>query len=191
MSLPQDFKPLLYEFRLDGDAPIPPEPPTATDLEPEVKQAVRSLLRAGGHKPSGRGRPASESLLKALKEGHYPKVHPVVDFFNAVSVKSGFPISVLDRELLQGTWSFRLGHPEEQYPFNPSGQQLRLKNLLVLCDQLGPTASPVKDAQRTKVSENTTHFFVVVWATQALPQQRDLVQALILEGMAVSPFETS
>jgi DNA/RNA-binding domain of Phe-tRNA-synthetase-like protein len=137
---------------------------------PEVRKAVRDLLRHGGHKPSGRGRPASESLLKAQEDGRFPCIHPVVDFFNRVSLESGLPISVLDADKLCGETSFRLGRDRESYVFNPSGQELRLNGLLLLCDEDGPTGSPVKDAQRTKVDDQTNRFYVVVWGTSELPE---------------------
>ncbi|MFA5507470.1 MAG: phenylalanine--tRNA ligase beta subunit-related protein [Vulcanimicrobiota bacterium] len=134
--------------------------------------AIRTLLRYGGYKPSGRGRPASEFLLKAWP---LPSIHPVVDFFNKVSAESGFPISVLDAEKLQGATEFREGTAQESYVFNASGQELKLEGLLVVCDQVGPAGSPVKDSQRTKVSDDTREFFVVVWGTSELaPRLREV-----------------
>lgn len=165
-----DFKPLTFRFHWDAATQASAPSPVPQEIPPESKKAVRDLLRAGGYKPSGRGRPASESLLKALSDQRFPQIHPVVDFFNWLSTETFLPISVLDAGLIQGAWSFRLGEPEESYVFNPSGQELKLAGLLLLADEMGPTGSPVKDAQRTKISEATEDFLVVVWGTQALPE---------------------
>lgn len=149
------------------------------EIPAETKKAVRDLLRFGGYKPSGRGRPASESLLKALSDGRFPSIHPVVDFFNHLSLESGLPISVLDAGKIEGDTSFRLGVEKESYVFNPSGQEMALNGLVVLCDESGPAGSPVKDAQRTKVSPDTSRFLVVVWGTSELPELLDSVRTRI------------
>ena len=159
----------------------PADPPSRPNIASEVKKAVRELLRHGGHKPSGRGRPASESLLKALEDGRFPVIHPVVDYFNRISLESGLPISILDADKLRGKLSYRIGGDEESYVFNPSGQEVRLKGLLVLCDEAGPTGSPVKDAQRTKVDEDTRRFYVVVWGTSELGERLRATEQRIVD----------
>lgn len=124
------------------------------------------MLRYGGYKPSGRGRPASESLVKAVQEGRWPSIHPLVDECNRQSLQSGLPISVLDAALLEPPLWVRLGRPGEQYVFNPSGQVLDLKGLLLLADAAGPTGSPVKDAQRSKVSSGSVEFLIAIWGVR-------------------------
>lgn len=163
-----DFSPLVYLLSETDTSKPQAADPAKPEVSEEVKQAVRALLRAGGHKPSGRGRPASETLLKAFEEGRYPAIHPVVDHFNNISLSSGLPISVLDADKMEGDWNCRLGQDNESYVFNPSGQELKLTGLLLVEDELGPVGTPVKDAQRTKVSPETSRFFVVVWGTAFL-----------------------
>ncbi|HIB69843.1 MAG TPA: hypothetical protein EYO33_33390 [Phycisphaerales bacterium] len=169
-TLHPQFEPLTYRLAWNGDFKLTPPRPERAELTEDRKKAVRSLLRAGGYKPSGRGRPASESLVKAFQEERFPQIHPVVDFFNWLSMETGLPISVLDHDLVVGDWEFRLGQPGESYIFNPSGQELKVEGLLLLADQDGATGSPVKDAQRTKISESTRNFLVVVWGTADLPE---------------------
>ena len=143
------------------------EPPAPPSVDDGVKSAVRALLRFGGYKPSGRGRPASESLAKAVEDGRWPTIHPLVDECNRLSLRTGIPISVVDAGLLRAPLTIRLGQPGESYVFNPSGQVLEIKGLLVLADAEGPTGSPVKDAQRSKVSETTSSFLILTWGTTA------------------------
>jgi DNA/RNA-binding domain of Phe-tRNA-synthetase-like protein len=141
--------------------------PSRAAIDDGTKSAVRALLRFGGYKPSGRGRPASESLAKALEDGRWPTIHPLVDQCNRLSLQSGLPISVVDAQLLTAPLSIRIGEPGEEYVFNPSGQVLDLKGLLLLADASGPTGSPVKDAQRSKVAATSRDFLIVVWGTSA------------------------
>ena len=42
-------------------------------------QRVRDLLRAGGFKPAGRSKPASEYLVRAAGEGKLAGINLVVD----------------------------------------------------------------------------------------------------------------
>src|SRR4051794_18277069 len=72
-------------LRADAKAPV-----ASTDA---MRGTVRDLLRHGGFKPTGRGKPASEYLLKAAAEG-LTSINRAVDLGNVVSLHSGLPISV-------------------------------------------------------------------------------------------------
>lgn len=151
------------------DAP-PAAPPVRAD--DTVRAAVRDLLRHGGFKPTGRSKPASEYLVKAVQEGRLGPsagINAAVDACNVASLHSGLPISVVDLDLAAAPWSLRLGLPGTSYVFNPSGQVLDVGGLLVLCDAAGPCGSPVKDSQRTKTHDGTLRTLSVIWGTRTLP----------------------
>jgi DNA/RNA-binding domain of Phe-tRNA-synthetase-like protein len=133
-----------------------------------VRAAVRDLLRHGGFKPTGRSKPASEYLIKAVEEGRLASINLGVDVCNVVSLHSGLPISVVDRSKAKAP--FRLGIAPEgsSYVFNSSGQVIDLGGLLCLHDAEGPSANAVKDAQRTKTDENTTSTLTVIWGCRRL-----------------------
>jgi len=133
-----------------------------------IRGAVRDLFRQGGYKPTGRGKPSSEYLIRAVAEGVLGAINVAVDTCNAVSYHSGLPISVIDID--RATAPFRLGlaNPGEKYVFNASGQEIDLGGLLCLFDAEGPSANGVKDAQRTKTHAGTTKTLSVVWGTSAL-----------------------
>jgi DNA/RNA-binding domain of Phe-tRNA-synthetase-like protein len=135
----------------------------------EVREKVRDMLRHGGYKPTGRGKPASEYLLRAASEGKLGPINPPVDICNAVSLHSGLPISVVD--LGKATSPFRAGIATtgQSYVFNASGQDIDLQGLLCLFDAEGPCANAVKDSQRTKTAAQTTRVLVCVWGTRELP----------------------
>ncbi|MBM7119433.1 hypothetical protein [Archangium primigenium] len=143
-----------------------PAPLRADDA---VRTAVRDLLRHGGYKPTGRGKPASEYLVRAAGEGALGSINAAVDACNGVSLHSGLPISVVDAERARAPWRVGVAPPGSTYVFNASGQSIDLGGLLCLFDAEGPCANAVKDAQRTKTHADTRRTLTVVWGTRALP----------------------
>ncbi len=135
----------------------------------QVRAAVRELLRHGGYKPTGRGKPASEYLLRAVAEGALGAINPVVDVCNVVSLHSGLPISVVDLERATPPLQVAIAPAGARYVFNASGQEIDIAGLVCLFDQAGPCANGVKDSQRTKTSPATRRTLSLVWGTHALP----------------------
>ncbi len=145
------------------------EAPSPFERDEAVRSAVRDLLRHGGYKPTGRGKPSSEYLLRAASEGGLGSINLLVDACNGVSLASGLPISVVDLGRTVGALRIGLAPPESTYVFNASGQEIRVDGLLCLFDAEGPCANAVKDAQRTKTDAATTRALGIVWGTAALP----------------------
>lgn len=148
---------------LRGDAVAP------LRTDESVRKAVRDLLRHGGYKPTGRGKPASEYLLGALVDGTFPSINPAVDACNAVSLHSGLPISVVDLDRARPPFSIAIPAEGTSYVFNAGGQTIDVGGLLCLFDADGPCANAVKDAQRTKTSGSTQRTLSIIWGTSALP----------------------
>src|SRR5688500_10516642 len=90
----------------------------------EVRAAVRDLLRHGGYKPTGRGKPASEYLIRAVSEGALSSINPAVDACNVVSLHSGLPISVVDLDRARPPFRIAVAAAETTYVFNASGQTI-------------------------------------------------------------------
>ena len=130
---------------------------------------MRNLLRHGGFKPTGRSKPASEYLLRAVSEGQLASINAAVDVCNIVSLHSGLPISVVDLDKAKAPYRVGLAPSGQSYVFNASGQVIDIGGLLCLFDADGPCGSAVKDAQRTKTSELTRRTFSLIWGTTALP----------------------
>lgn len=135
----------------------------------DVRTAVRDLLRHGGYKPTGRGKPASEYLLRAVAEGALRSINPAVDACNAASYHSGLPISVIDLEKASAPFRLGLAPAGTSYVFNAGGQTIDVAGLLCLFDADGPCANAVKDSQRTKTDDQTQRTLTVIWGTRALP----------------------
>lgn len=81
---------------------------------PEI-QAWRRAFAKMGLKPT-QYRCASESLLRRLrKEGTLPRIHPVIDLCNAVSVAYAIPVAVLDVAKISGSLEVRHARGDEKY----------------------------------------------------------------------------
>lgn len=152
LSTPDEVQRLL---RLDAAAPMQPDE--------TVRTAVRDLLRWGGYKPTGRGKPASEYLVRAAGEGSLGSINLAVDACNAVSLHSGLPVSVVDLELARPPFRIGVAPSGLSYVFNGSGQEIDLTGLLCLFDAAGPCANAVRDSQRTKTRPETRSTLSVVW----------------------------
>lgn len=140
--------------------------PMSTD--DELRRHVRDLLRHGGYKPTGRGKPSSEYLHGVWQSGALPVINVAVDIGNVVSLHSGLPISVVDLDKTREPLSVGIAAEGTSYIFNASGQTIDLGGLLCLQDADGPCANAVKDAQRTKTTPRTRRVIVTVWGTKAL-----------------------
>src|SRR5208337_1238656 len=111
-------------------------------LAPERKAAVRDMLRHGKYRPAGRAKPSSEYLLAVALEGEFPLVNGPVDANNAVSLEWGYPASVFDAAKTGSELLLRLGAAGEAYVFNPSGQEIELEDLVVVCRRSGERWEP-------------------------------------------------
>jgi DNA/RNA-binding domain of Phe-tRNA-synthetase-like protein len=81
---------------------------------PEI-QAWRRAFAAMGLKPT-QYRCASESLLRRFrKEGSLPRLHPLVDLCNAVSLAFAIPVAVLDASAVTGPLEVRYATGDEEY----------------------------------------------------------------------------
>lgn len=142
-------------FRPNARAPV--------ERDEATRAAVRDLLRHGGYKPTGRGKPASEYLVRAVAEGALSPINAAVDACNAASFHSGFPISVVDLDRARSPFRIAIAPQGSRYVFNASGQEIDLGGLICLWDADGPCANAVRDAQRTKTTSETTRTLSVLW----------------------------
>jgi DNA/RNA-binding domain of Phe-tRNA-synthetase-like protein len=158
MTSPPEVTALLS---LDAPAPL--------HSDDAVREAVRVLLRQGGFKPTGRSKPASEYLIKAVNDKMLSSINLAVDVCNVVSLHSGLPITVTDLDLARPPFRVGIADKGSSYIFNASGQAIDLGGLLCLFDAEGPCGNAVKDAQRTKTTPETRRTLSLIWGTTALP----------------------
>jgi len=156
---------LVDLMRLEAQAPL-----TRSEA---LRGAVRDMLRHGGYKPTGRGKPASEYLVRAADAGKLGAINAAVDACNVVSLHSGLPVSVVDLDRANAPFRIGIAQKEASFVFNPSGQEIKIGGLLCLHDAQGPCANAVKDAQRTKTSEKTTSTLSVIWGVKGFETQTE------------------
>lgn len=81
---------------------------------PEI-QAWRRAFSKMGLKPT-QYRCASEALLRRFrKEDSLPRLHPLIDLCNAVSLAYAIPIAVLDTSRIEGDLTVRYANGDETY----------------------------------------------------------------------------
>jgi DNA/RNA-binding domain of Phe-tRNA-synthetase-like protein len=166
------FSPNLGAF--SGTALRVERPPGLSAPDDALRSAIRDVLRHTGYKPTGRAKPSSEYLLRAEADGALRPINLAVDIANLVSLHSGLPISVVDASLLREPLRIAAAPAGAQYVFNPAGQTIDLSGLLCLHDAQGPCANAVKDAQRTKTSEQTELTLSILWSSRQLQARTDL-----------------
>lgn len=145
----------------------------AMQRDESVRTSIRDVLRHGGYKPTGRGKPASEYLVRAAEQDALRSINVAVDVCNVVSLHSGFPVSVVDAEKLVQPLHIGLAASDQTYVFNPGGQVIDVSGLLCLHDAEGPCANAVKDAMRTKTNDQSTRTLNIIWGAEALRARLD------------------
>jgi DNA/RNA-binding domain of Phe-tRNA-synthetase-like protein len=159
-----------------------------------VRAAIRDVLRKGGYKPTGRGKPASEFLLGAAAGAGLPRINNLVDVLNGVSLRHAHPISLFDAEKLSEPLCVRFGGEGESYVFNASGQTMDIAGLPVICRAAERQAvgNAVKDSMHCKVHERTRSVLAVIYGSSALPSALlqaccdELAQQLALHAQATA-----
>jgi len=146
---------VLALLALDAAAPL--------QRDEALRAAVRDMLRHGGYKPTGRGKPASEYLVRAAAEGALNPINLAVDVCNVVSLHSGLPISVVDLDRAASPFRIATAPAGTSYVFNVSGQEIDVSGLVCLFDAAGPCGNAVRDSQRTKTKAETRSTLSVIW----------------------------
>ena len=174
---------LIELLRADANAPI-----RRTE---ELRSAVRDMLRQGGYKPTGRGKPASEYLVRAAEAEGIRSINLVVDVCNVVSLHSGFPISLIDLDLATPPLKVAIAAAGTRYVFNASGQEIDVDGLVCLHDAEGPCANAVKDSQRTKTHAETVRTLSVIWGCAGFEDELDAAYDWYGELLARIAHETN
>lgn len=176
------------EFEQELDKVISVRAHGLTDEQDAVRRAARDMLRNGRYKPTGRGKPASEYLLRSAQTPEtFPRINWPVDVCNFISLTGLLPVSIWDLDKAQcESFAFRLGRSDEEYIFNDAGQVISLTDLVVGCaiqdnPEGRPIVNPVKDCLATKTSERTRRVGACVYAPNEFEHEQ---LALLCERFA-------
>lgn len=145
-----------------------------SEAEEARRAAARDILRNGRYKPTGRGKPANEYLLRAvtMPDYEFPRINGPVDICNYLSLLYVVPISLWDLDRADASrFTFRLGLQGESYVFNTADQEIDLEDLLVGCRVQArpdhtelPIVNPVKDSLQTKTTPETDRVAAAIYA---------------------------
>lgn len=112
---------LAAKRRLDGIDSAPEKAPLPEGQWPEI-QAWRRVYAEMGLQPT-QVRCAAEALLRRLRQhGQLPKVHPLVDLCNAVSVRTAAPIAIFD--CARVAWPLSVAHAQGDEVFLTFSQEV-------------------------------------------------------------------
>ncbi|NUR63713.1 MAG: hypothetical protein HOV87_34395 [Catenulispora sp.] len=130
---------------------------------PEIK-AWRQAFSKMGLKPT-QYRCASEALLRRLrKEGELPRIHPLIDLCNAVSVAFAVPIAVIDLDQVSGYLEVRHAAGDEDYlTFGGVSEQPEAREV-IYADGAGRAHArrwTNRQSGRSAVRENTSRVLIV------------------------------
>ena len=133
----------------------------APDTLPQIKKwkKIFSDMKADTNKTS-----SVVFLTNWLCEkGKLFNIHPIVDLYNAISVKYGLPMGAYDVEKVKGTLELRLAKQGENF-IGINGKDTEQTNAgeVVYADEQGITCRlwNFKDSDRTKITKATTKFAV-------------------------------
>lgn len=128
---------------------------------------IRDMLRFGQFRPTGRNKPASEYLFRAALSRQFPAINNLVDVINLVSLRSQFPISLIDVDRAETSkFCLRRGREQESYVFNAGGQVIDLRDLLLIAALPADSAcaNPIKDSMKTKLTSDSKNVLAVIYA---------------------------
>ncbi len=133
---------------------------------PEI-QAWRRAFATMGLKPT-QYRCASESLLRRFrKEGSLPRLHPLVDLCNAVSLAYAIPVAVFDVAAVTGPLEVRYAAGQEDYLTFAGDVEHPAAGEVIFADQTGQAHArrwTNRQSGRSAVRDTTTSALIIAEA---------------------------
>jgi DNA/RNA-binding domain of Phe-tRNA-synthetase-like protein len=122
----------------------------------------RKLYRSFHIDPT-KHRPSSEALWRRLKKkGDFPRVNPLVDLTNLLSVRYQICYGLYDLDKLNGPVDIALGQENEQYP-GIRKDIIHLHGRIMLRDLDGPFGNPSSDSLRSATSDDSQNILQVLF----------------------------
>jgi DNA/RNA-binding domain of Phe-tRNA-synthetase-like protein len=150
---------------------------------PEI-QAWRRAFAAMGLKPT-QYRCASESLLRRFrKEGELPRLHPLVDLCNAISLAYATPIAVFDAAKIESYVRVRYAAGDEDYLTFSGETEHPASGEVIFADQAGQAHARRWTNRQSALSavRNTTSAALIVGEALHASAQADV--PLLMETLS-------
>jgi DNA/RNA-binding domain of Phe-tRNA-synthetase-like protein len=154
---------------------------------PEVS-AWRKAYSQMGLKPT-KYRSAAEALLRRFKrENDLPRLHPLVDFCNAVSIAFALPVAVFDLAGIEEYLEVRYARGTEQYLAFSGEIEAPAPGEVIFCDaanQVHARRWTFRQGRRSTIGPETTQVLIISEGLhdKAATDVREVIHTLA-EGMA-------
>ena len=154
---------------------------------------TRHLYKALGKDPS-RYRVSSEALCRRIIRGlGIYRLTTLIDVVNLVSITSGYAISGLDADRIEGdTLTMGVGSVDDIYHGIGRGV-LNIEGMPVYRDAAGPIATPTSDEERTKFTDQTVRVQININAfapEMPLKEATDWMASLLQKYAHATDVET-
>ena len=119
-------------------------------------------------------RPAAEALIRRILAGKtLPSINTLVDAYNLASIKSRIALATFDADKLEGALLMRFAEEGEQFYGIGMEKPLILKGgeIVVSDDQKLIAIYPYRDADNTKVTEETENIMMLVCGVPGIPKE--------------------
>jgi len=119
-------------------------------------------------------RPAAEALIRRILAGKpLPSINTLVDAYNLASIKSRIALATFDADKLEGDLLMRFAEEDEQFYGIGMKKPLILKGgeIVVSDDKKLIAVYPYRDADNTKVTEETENIMMLVCGVPGIPKE--------------------
>lgn len=119
-------------------------------------------------------RPAAEALIRRILAGKtLPSINTLVDAYNLASIKSRIALATFDADKLEGDLLMRFAEEGEHFYGIGMEKPLILKGgeIVVSDDQKLIAVYPYRDANNTKVTEETENIMMLVCGVPGIPKE--------------------
>jgi DNA/RNA-binding domain of Phe-tRNA-synthetase-like protein len=130
----------------------------------QIFRAYRDFFWRAGIDPT-KVRPAAEALIRRiLANKQIPTINTLVDAYNLASIKTGVALAAFDLKELQGTLSMRAAEKGEEFLGIGMSKPMQLNGgeIVVHDDEKLVAVYPYRDAERSKVTEQTKKIMLMV-----------------------------
>ena len=119
-------------------------------------------------------RPAAEALIRRILAGKpLPSINTLVDAYNLASIKTRIALATFDADKLEGDLLMRFAEEGEQFYGIGMKKPLILKGgeIVVSDDKKLIAVYPYRDADNTKVTEETENIMMLVCGVPGIPKE--------------------
>jgi DNA/RNA-binding domain of Phe-tRNA-synthetase-like protein len=137
-----------------------------------------------------RARPAPDALLRLARKSRFPRINPLVDAYNALSLATGLALGAHDTAAIEGGVELRLSTGAERFLPLGAGEEIPVEpGQYVYVDGADDVLCwlEVRQGDKTKVTEETTDCLFVIQGNPSTPSEL-LVDAQAELGRRIARF---